>query len=440
MNLKKLLIGAMAGGVMAAGVGLPARAADEIYVPLLTYRTGPFAGSGIPIANGMHDYLNMINERDGGVGGAKLIIEECETGYNAQKGVECYEATKGKGAIVYNPYSTGITLQLIPRGPVDKIPVLSMGYGLSAAAVGEKFPWTFNLPATYWGQASAILKYIAGREGGDLSALKGKKIGFIYLDAGYGKEPIPLLEKFAKDYGFELLTIPVGVKEMQAQSSHWLTVRRERPDWMIMWGWGAMNPTAVKEAAKIRFPMDKFIGVWWSGSDDDVRPAKEAAIGYLAANFHGTGTNYPVMQDILKYVVKPGKSQIADESKMAENFYNRGVFNSAVIVEGIKKAQEITGKKAINGEDMRKGLEALDLSAEYLESIGFGGFTIPIKVTCKDHAGAHPIYIQRWNGTNWEKASDWISPVNEVVRPLLEQAADEYVSQQTGWQTQSCGS
>ena len=52
--------------------------------------------SGIPIANGMHDYLAMLNERDGGIGGVKLVIEECETGYDTKKGVECYEALKGK--------------------------------------------------------------------------------------------------------------------------------------------------------------------------------------------------------------------------------------------------------------------------------------------------------------------------------------------------------
>ena len=61
-------------------------AQDSIYVPLLTYRTGPFAGSGIPIADGMHDYLRMLNERDGGIGGVKLVIEECETGYDTKKG------------------------------------------------------------------------------------------------------------------------------------------------------------------------------------------------------------------------------------------------------------------------------------------------------------------------------------------------------------------
>ena len=67
---------------------------------------------------------------------------------------------------------------------------------------------------------------------------------------------------------------------MQNQSSQWLNVRRDNPDYMVMWGWGAMNPTAVKEAAKIRFPMDKFIGVWWSGGEDDARPAGAGAKGY----------------------------------------------------------------------------------------------------------------------------------------------------------------
>ena len=31
---------------------------------------------------------------------------------------------------------------------------------------------------------------------------------------------------------------------MQNQTSLWLDVRRDRPDWIYMQGWGAMNPTA----------------------------------------------------------------------------------------------------------------------------------------------------------------------------------------------------
>src|SRR5215203_1255197 len=138
MSFRNFCLGT-AAAVLVGAAAAPAFAQDSVYVPLLTYRTGGFAGSGIPIADGMHDYLRMLNERDGGIGGVKLLIEECETGYDTKKGVECYESTKGKNPVMVNPWSTGITLPLIPRASVDKIPMLSMAYGLSASARGDIF-------------------------------------------------------------------------------------------------------------------------------------------------------------------------------------------------------------------------------------------------------------------------------------------------------------
>ena len=399
-------------------------AAKGIYVPLFTYRTGAYAGSGIPNANGMSDYLNMLNERDGGIGGVPLIVEECETGYNTKKGVECYERIKQKNPVVINPYSTGITLQLIPKSPVDKIPVHSMGYGLSAAADGSVFPWVFNYPSTYWNQASAIIKYIGYQEGG-MSNLRGKKIGFIYLESGYGREPIPLFEQLSSELGFKLFKIAVAGKEMQNQSSHWLKVRKEKPDWMIMWGWGAMNPTAIKEATRIKFNMEKFIGVWWSGGEDDARPAGKAAKGYKSANFHGIGSEYPAIKDILSYVVDKGKSQVKDRSRVGENFYMRGIFNSVLIAEAIRTAQGKFGNRVISSEEMRWGMENLNLTSARLAEIGLPGFTNPIKVSCDDHANNGPIYIQQWNGTSWERVSGWISSMDRV-RPMLINAAAKY--------------
>src|SRR3954470_10760981 len=178
MKLKHLVLGTafVASTVVSA---IPA-SAQGIYIPLLTYRTGGFAVAGVQIGSGMADYLNMLNERDGGIGGVKLIVEECETGYDTKKGVECYEQVKGKKPVVVNPYSTGITLQLIPKAAVDKVPIFSMAYGLSASADGNIFPWVFNPPSTYWDGASVFIKHAAQVEGG-LDKLKGKKIGLVHL-------------------------------------------------------------------------------------------------------------------------------------------------------------------------------------------------------------------------------------------------------------------
>jgi branched-chain amino acid transport system substrate-binding protein len=433
MKLRSMVFGSAAAAMIAVPAMMAAAAAqDTLYVPLLTYRTGAFAGSGIPIANGMSDYLTMLNERDGGIGGVKIEIEECETGYSAEKGVECYERTKPKGPLVNNPYSTGITLQLIPRAAVDKIPVLSMAYGLSASAVGEAFPWVFNPPDTYWDGASAIIKYIAEQDGG-LDSLQGKKIGFIFFDGGYGREPIPLLEQFRDRYGFELFLYPVPAAEMQNQSSLWLGVDRDQPDYMIMWGWGAMNPTAVKEAANIGYPMENFYGVWWSGGDDDARPAGDDAIGYRTLNINGTGTEFQAIQDILEHVVEPGLSQVDSPSRVGENLYNRGVMNSVLIAEAIHTAQQLTGKTVIDGADMRLGLENLNITEERLKEIGLEGFMHPLQVTCEDHNGHHPVYMQEWDGKQWQPISEWFEPMEDVVRPMLEAAAEEYVAANAPW-------
>ena len=430
---KTLTLGAAALTLAVTAFAESKAQADELYIPLTTYRTGPFAANGIPNANGMSDYFNMLNARDGGIGGVKVVTEECETGYNAQKGVECYESTKGKGALVYNPNSTGITLQLIAKAPVDKIPVLSMGYGLSAAAMGETFPWTFNYPASYWSQMSSILSYIES-EGG----LKGKKIGFIYLDVGYGREPIPLLEELAPKLGYEVKLYPVGVKEMQAQSSQWLNVRKDRPDWMIMWGWGAMNPTAIKEAAKIRFPMDRFIGNWWSSAHADLLPVGEAGKGYKGSNFTAAGTEFPLLKDIIKHVIEPGNTQ-TDPDTVGHVLYNRAVFNGVLVAEAIREAQKHFGKAVVNAEEVRWGFENVNLSEERLKEIGLEGMAAPVVGSCADHEGGGSIFIHQWNGSDFERITDLIPPMTDIVRPMLEEAAAKYIADKPDWQTQSCG-
>jgi len=437
MRLKHIVLGAAVASLIG-GSAIISQAAAETFIPLFTYRTGPFANSGIPIANGLHDYFAMLNARDGGIGGSKIAIEECETGYKNEKGVECYEAMKNKKPAVITPYSTGITLALIPKAAVDHIPILSMAYGLSASAVGKDFPWIFNPPSSYWDGMSIIIKYIAGKEGG-LEKLKGKTVGFIYFDGGYGLEPIPLLEQLGKDYGFAVKKYPVPPAQMQNQSSLWLSVRRDRPDYMIMWGWGAMNPTAVQEAAKTGYPLDHFIGIWWSGSEDDARPAGAGAKGYLSLNFNAVGADFPAIKDVQKYVIgKPGSQ--TDAKTVGENYYNRGIMNAVVIAEGIRNGQKITGKKDITGDEMRRGLESLQITAARWKELGLDGFAAPFQVTCDDHNGHNSAYVQQWDGAKWVKVSDWIAPMKDKVMPLVEKAAADYVSKNAGWpkRTEAC--
>ena len=394
----------------------------EVFVPLLVYRTGPFAPSGIPIANGFVDYFTLLNERDGGINGVKVTWEECETQYDTKQGVECYERLKGKSAALVNPYSTGISYQLIPKAPVDKVPVFSMGYGMSASSDGRWFPWVFNFPTNYWSQASAVIRYIGTQEGG-LEKLKGKKIAHVFHNSPYGKEANPTLEELARKYGFELALLPVD-SPGQEQKSTWLQVRRINPDWIFMSGWGVMNQVAVKEAASIGFKMDHFIGNWWSSSDADVIPAGDGAKGYKGATFHAPGTNFKVHADIVKYVYDKGKGA-GKKEEMGSPLYNRGIVNAMFSAEAIRTAMKGAKGQAPTGEQIRWGFENLNLTEKRLDEIGMKGFTHPIKVTCEDHEGSGPVLIEQWDGKKWNIVSDWVQPMKDVVRPKIEAAAVE---------------
>jgi len=149
--------------------------AKEQFFPGLPYRTGPFAPNGVPWANGYSDYLKLINAK-GGINGVKIIYEECETGYDTARGVECYERLKGKhgGATVFQPLSTGITFALTEKAPGDKIPLITAGYGRSESQDGTVFKWNFPLAGTYWLAADVLVQTIGKKEGG-LDKLKGKK-------------------------------------------------------------------------------------------------------------------------------------------------------------------------------------------------------------------------------------------------------------------------
>ncbi len=426
MNLKKALIMVLA--LLAIGwpmVALAPAQSKEIFIPLLVYRTGPYAPSGVPSANGFNDYFNLVNERDGGINGVKIVFEECETQYKTDVGVECYEKLKGKGptgAVVVDPYSTGITYQLIPKAAVDKIVIHSMGYGMTAAADGRWFPYVFNFPTTYWSQASAVIRYIGQKEGG-LDKLKGKKIVHIHHNSPYGKEANPTLEILARQLNFELTLLAVD-HPGQEQKSTWLQIRRINPSWIFMSGWGVMNQVAIREAAAINFPMDHFIGNWWSASEADVIPAGDGAKGYIGATFHAPGSSFKVHQDIFKYVYDKGKGA-GERGRVGEVLYNRTLVNAMFNVEGIRTAMAKFGNKPLTGEQVRWGYEHLNITDKRLEELGMKGFTHPVKVTCEDHEGSGPVMFEQWDGKKWNVVSDWVPVMRDVVRPKLEAAAHE---------------
>jgi branched-chain amino acid transport system substrate-binding protein len=426
MIRKILVLAAVAAG--AAAIAEPALAQSEQFLPALVYRTGPYAPNGIPFADGVADYWTLLNERDGGINGVKIVFEECETGYATDKGVECYERLKGNGptgAGYFSPLSTGITFALTEKVPGDKIPLLTTGYGRSESRDGSVFMWNFIALGSYWTAADIAIQHIA-KELGGFDKLKGKKISLVYHDSPYGKEPIAALEARAKKDGFEFKAIPVTHPGVE-QKSQWLAIRQDRPDYVLLWGWGVMNSTAIKEAAAVGYPRDKMIGVWWSGAEPDVTPAGDQAIGYKALMLQHPAGKFKVHEDLEKFVVSKGKS--AGKDDFAQVLYNRGIINSMLGTEAIRTAQGKFGNKPLSGEQIRWGFENLNLTADRIKALGFEGMLKPIKFSCEDHQGADQARLQQWDGKEWKIISDYYTADDSILAPMVKEYAAKYATE-----------
>jgi branched-chain amino acid transport system substrate-binding protein len=186
-------VAAVLGGL----VGVTAVAAGgEQFLPILGAREGAQRSFQIPIANGFIDYVTLLNARDGGINGVKLVWEECETVADVPRGIECYERLKAKGSTgvaAFQLANTALVNALLERATHDQIPLLPSAGGRGDASDGRVFPYVFTTPSTFWSQNTAKIRFLGQRAGG-LAQLKGRKIAHVYADNDFGRETLAILD------------------------------------------------------------------------------------------------------------------------------------------------------------------------------------------------------------------------------------------------------
>ncbi len=402
--------------------------ADEQFFPLQSYRVGPYAAGGTGFFGGTIDYFNLINTRDGGINGVKLTWEEGETQYEVERGVEVYERLKSRPNIAaWNPLSVGIAYAMIDRISQDKVPLITINHGRTDSTDGRVFPHVFPLLLNPYSETSGIINYIASKEGGE-EKLKGKKIVVLYHGSPYGKETIPIYDLLKDKYGFDVqqIEVPHPGNEQQAQ---WLTIRRAKPDYVILRGWGVMNPVAIKTAQKTGFPVDRIIGNVWSNSEEDVIPAGDAAIGYTAITTQASGAEYPVLQEVTKTLYDNGKGNLEDKKRVGSVYHNLGIVNGILNVEAVRIAQARFGNRTLTGDEVRWGFEHLQLDEKRVEELGAKGLFHSINVTWDNHEGEGRVTFQQWDGKKWNVVSDWISPDWKLLRPIIEKSSEAYAKE-----------
>jgi branched-chain amino acid transport system substrate-binding protein len=237
-----------------------------------------------------------------------------------------------------------------------------------------------------------------------------------------------MLNALAKEYGFTVRHFPVPWPGID-QKAQWMDiVRRYKADWVINRNWGVSCTVPLKEAARLGFPRDRLLGVWWCGSEEDVLPAGPKPKGYYSANWHGVGRNFPLIQQIIDKVYGAMKGNISF-TRVGSVYWNRGVYAGVINEGAILMAHKKFGVKVLNGEEIRWGMENLNITEERIKELGLEGFMGPVKTSCENHEGGNVVLFQQWDGEKWVQV-DQIEPMNDFVRPRIKASAAEYAKKQ----------
>ena len=156
----------------------------------------------------------------------------------------------------------------------------------------------------------------------------------------------------------------------------------------------------------------------------------------ICAIYHGTGTHFPLIQDMLTYVYARGKGPVR-KGMSARLSWIRGVLRGLLTAEALRTAMREFGHQPLTGAQVQWGLEHLTLTAAYIKEMGAEGLLSPLTLTCRDHEGGGSVRFQQWDGTQWTVLTDWMAPDQALVRPLVEASAAKY-AQDKGITPRAC--
>ena len=221
-------------------------------------------------------------------------------------------------------------------------------------------------------------------------------------------------------HGFDVQLLPVAHPGVE-QKATWLQIRQNKPDYVFLWGWGVMNSTSLKEAQATGYPREKMYGIWWAGAEPDVKDVGDGAKGYNAlAMQHGAEPDSKVVKDVLEHAACQGPGHRAEGRSRPGALHARPDLGHAAASRACAQAQERYGKgKVMTGEQMRWGLENLNLDQKALDGMGFAGVMRPVQTSCLDHMGSAWVRVHTWDGNKWDFTSDWYQADEKVLRPMV---------------------
>ena len=407
--IKRLAVVAALGAALGSAPAMAEKAPIKFATPVdftavYTFLTDEYS-------QGQRDYITLVNEQ-GGVDGHAIELSVSDTGNQPQRGIEAYNRAKRDGAVLVDFLSTPVARAMVNRANEDEIVMITALHGRGDASHGEAFPYVFPVMATYWSQAALLADFMNQQEGG----LKGKKVAHVYIDSPFGKEPLPVLEALSKDLGFELKAFPYASPGNE-QTTTWSDVRRYKPDFVIIWGAGGGQAVSIRDAIRNGIRPEQIHSVVWLAEADMDAVGRDTAKGVRKFAPTVSGAETPILQEIVRTVIEPGKGA-GPKERVGSTYYNIGVATMAVAAEAARKALAEYGEP-LTGEKLRKGFELI-------KGYDAQGLMPPVTFSAQDHQGGGQGRVASWDGEKWVPETDWHASFQDIVWDEINKGAEQY--------------
>ncbi|MDY7033178.1 MAG: ABC transporter substrate-binding protein [Thermodesulfobacteriota bacterium] len=396
MSVKQLVFIFLIGGIFLGGVfdcqaeGVRGVTDSEIRIGAMYDQTGPASPVGVPIAKAFKNYFRWVNER-GGINGRKikLIIEDDR--YTVPGAIAAYKKLLLKDEIlaILGPASSHSIFALTSSILKDKIPCVVPPSSDRVVIPPKRY--MFASGPTYGDQIQLIYQYIVR----DLRK-KNPRIAFVYNDIEHGKLGLKAAKKYKEKYGIDIVSIEIVNPGTLDATSQVLSIRRKKPDFIILHLLVDNSIVTMKSARKMGMNVP-FLGTQYTCTEDTVKVSGKAASNYKGMAIYSSWYDKgPAMDDLRKVTLKyyPGT-----EKPYRPKAYTQGWGDATILSEGLKRAG-----RDINGETFVKALESI-------KDFDMKGLSGPVTFGPDNRKGSR--YIRMYKANVKEglltPISDWIT-------------------------------
>jgi ABC-type branched-subunit amino acid transport system substrate-binding protein len=387
--------------VLALGLLPGAAGAQEVVVANISAMTGPTSGTHMMCQSGSRDYLNFLNETQGGISGKQGKVKTKYLAYDSQ-----YVATKAKDGFarlleqkmaIWTQCASAHSDALVSDYEAAKVPLVTGSHGIASLysdwAYGNYHSGIANMIRTWIVWAKSDWEK-AGKPGGTLV------LGTVTTDEPFVPLALWDIDAFAQAQGVKLVkeTFPKGTTDAGPQLLR-LKDGGVKQVYVIASATGAVVVLKSAKALGLKIPMTQCAAA--TLGDVIALGGPDLAEGYQGEYFFEPMSKDPALGG------SPGLKLARElwarnHGKEAPNdMYINGVLSGMVIAEGIRQALGMVPPSGLTGEAIKHGLDRI---------AGFDGqgLTKAISYVKDDHIGQKQVRYWVVRKGFVEPVSDWM--------------------------------